>query len=135
MGAWSADAFGNDAACDWASGLEDVHDLRLVRRALDAVLSGSDDYLDSDIACEGLAACEVVARLKGHWGLRNAYTETVDQWVEAHPIKPPENLVRAALAAIARILSPPSELLELWEEADAEEWRAAVEDLQHRVGT
>jgi hypothetical protein len=135
MGAWSADTFGNDAACDWASGLEDVHDLRLVRRALDAVLSVSDDYLDSDIACEGLAACEVVARLKGHWGLRNAYTETVDQWVEAHPIKPPENLVRAALAAIARILSPPSELLELWEEADAEEWRAAVEDLQHRVGT
>ena len=135
MGAWSADAFGNDAACDWASGLEDVDDLRLVRRALDAVLSVSDDYLDSDVACEGLAACEVVARLKGHWGIRNAYTETVDQWVEAHPIKPPENLVRAALAAIARILSPPSELLELWEEADAEEWRAAVEDLQHRVGT
>ena len=41
-----------------------------------------EGYLDVDAACEGLAACEVVARLKGNWGARNAYTETVDKWVE-----------------------------------------------------
>ena len=133
MGAWSADTFGNDTACDWSYALEEVDDLILVRRALDAVLSAGDEYLDSDIACEGLAACEVIARLNGNWGLRNPYTEAVDKWVEAHKIKPPENVVQAAVSALARILSPPSELLELWEEGDASEWRASVDDLQNRI--
>jgi hypothetical protein len=133
MGAWSADTFGNDTACDWSYGLEKVTDLSLVRQAFEGVLSIADDYLDSDIACEGLAACEVVARLKGNWGLRNPYSEPVDKWVETHKIKLPENLVQSALAVIDRILAPPSELLELWEEGDASEWRAAVDDLRERV--
>jgi hypothetical protein len=113
--------------------LAKVDDLTLVRQAIDAVLTVGDEYLDSDVACEGLAACEVVARLKGNWGLRNPYTEPVDQWVDAHKITPPENLVQASLAATERVLTPPSELLELWEEGDATEWRAAVEDLRQRV--
>lgn len=133
MGAWAADAFGNDTACDWADDLENVGDLSLVRQAIDAVLTVGDEYLDSDIACEGLAACEVIARLQGNRGVRNAYTEPVDEWVAAHKIVPPENLIKATLAAIERVLTPPSELLELWEEGDATEWRAAVEDLRERV--
>jgi hypothetical protein len=133
MGAWAADTFGNDTACDWAYGLEKVDDLSLVRQAFEVVLEVGDDYLDADSALEGLAACEVIARLKGNWGLRNPYSEAVDNWVEAHNIKPPENLVQAALAVIDRILGPPSELLELWEEGDASEWRAAVDDLRCRV--
>lgn len=133
MGAWAADTFGNDTACDWAYDLEEVDDLSLVSRAFEAVLKEDDEYLDSDIACEGLAACEVIARLKGNWGLRDPYTETIDRWVEAHRIRPPDNLVQTAIAVIDRILAPPSELLELWEEADATEWRAAVDDLRIRV--
>jgi hypothetical protein len=82
MGAWSADTFGNDTACDWSYDLEKATDLSLVQKAFEAVLSVADDDLDSDAACEGLAACEVVARLKGNWGLRNPHTETVDKWVE-----------------------------------------------------
>lgn len=135
MGAWSADAFGNDTACDWSYGLEEVEDLGLVREAFEAVLDIEDDYLESDLACEGLAACEVIARLKGNWGLRNPYSETTDKWVEMHPMRPPENLVQTALAVIDRILAPPSELLDLWEEGDASEWRAAVDDLRERVRT
>lgn len=133
MGAWAADTFGNDTACDWTYGLKKVNDLRLVRQAFDAVLAAGDDYLDSDIACEGLAACEVIARLKGNWGLRDSYSKTVDKWVEAHKLKPPEDLVQTALAVIDRILAPHSELLELWEEEDGSEWRAAVDDLRNRV--
>jgi hypothetical protein len=132
MGAWAADTFGNDAACDWTYGLEKADDLSLVRQAFDAVVAVADDYLDSDTACEGLAACEVIARLKGNWGIRNPYSETVDNWVEAHKIKPPEDLVQAALAVVDRILAPPSELPELWE-GGASEWRAAVEELRNRV--
>jgi hypothetical protein len=133
MGAWSADTFGNDTACDWAFDLEGVDDLSLVRQAFVAVLDVGSDYLDADIASEGLAACEVIARLKGHWGLRDPYSEPVDKWVERHPTKPPDDLVQAALAVLDRVITPPSELLELWEEADATEWDAAVADLRKRV--
>lgn len=133
MGAWAADTFGNDTACDWTYGLAKVDDLSLVRRTFEAVLNVGEDYLDADIASEGLAACEVIARLKGNWGLRNPYSKTIDNWVEAHRISPPENLVHAALAVIDRILAQPSELLELWEEGDASDWRAAVDDLRDRV--
>jgi len=53
--------------------------------------------------------------------------------VETHPLEVSPDLVQNAVAAIERILRPPSELLELWEEADAMEWRKAVEDLRRRV--
>lgn len=133
MGAWSAETFGNDTACDWAYGLEEVDDLSLVQQAFDAMRNVGDDYLDADIACEALAACEVIARLKGHCGVRDAYTEPVDQWVATHKIKPSENLVGTALAVIDRVLAPQSELADLWEEANASDWRAAVADLRQRV--
>ena len=134
MGAWDVDTFDNDTACDWSAELDDTTDLNLVREALAAVLDVGDEYLDSDDACIALAACEVIARLKGNWGKRDSYTEAVDKWVESHPQTPSAELVNAALAAIDRIRRQPSELLELWEEADAAAWHAAVDDLRQRVG-
>ncbi len=133
MGAWGADTFDNDTACDWSYGLNEVDDLSLVRETLARVLAVGEEYLDSDDACEGLAACEVVARLKGNWGVRNPYTETIDKWVETHGITPPGDFVRSAVAVIDRVLTAPSELLELWEEGDPTEWRNAVENLRSRV--
>ena len=134
MGAWGAGTFDNDAACDWTYGLEGLDDLSLVRKTVANVLEAGSGYLDADIACEGLAACEAIARLKGNWGIRNAYTETLDRWVEKHPANPPADLVEQALAAIDRILSPPSELAELWDETEERnEWRNAVADLRSRV--
>jgi hypothetical protein len=133
MGAWDADTFDNDAACDWASELEETSDLSCVADTLSAVLETGDEYLDSDDACRALAACEVIARLKGNWGKRDPYTEQVDQWVESHPQAPPPELIKTALSAIDRIRTPPSELLELWEEADATEWHKCVDDLRRRV--
>jgi hypothetical protein len=133
MGAWGADTFDNDTACDWSYALDEVDDLSLVRETLDRVLAVGKEYLDSDDACEGLAACEVVARLKGNWGVRNPYTETIDKWVETHGITPPGDLIQSAVATIDRVLTAPSELLELWEEGDPTEWRNAVENLRSRV--
>ncbi|MDX1521513.1 MAG: DUF4259 domain-containing protein [Anaerolineae bacterium] len=133
MGAWGVDTFDNDTACDWAYELEDVHDLSLVRETLDRVLAVGEAYLDADDGCEGLAACEVIARLKGNYGIRNAYTEAVDEWVKQHASLPTDDLVDPALAVIERVLTAPSELLELWEEGDAAEWRRAVEALRNRV--
>jgi hypothetical protein len=133
MGTWGFDTFDNDTAGDWAYGLEGAADLSYVQATLEQALAAGDDYLDVDEAVEGLAACEVVARLKGNWGARNAYTEIVDGWVESHDIAPPAELIDQAAAVIKRVLAADSELRELWEEEDAGEWLTVVADLHSRI--
>jgi hypothetical protein len=83
MGTWGVRAFENDTACDWAYGLEGTEDLTHVEAALDQVLAAGEEYLDADVACDALAACEVLARLQGRPGYTSAHTEAVDQWVAA----------------------------------------------------
>jgi hypothetical protein len=133
MGAWGELAFDNDQANDWAYGLDDVDDLSLVEAAFEAVEAVGDDYLDSDEASDALAACEVIARLRGKPGYTNAYTEKVDAWVAAHPQKVPPALMKRASAVIDRILGEESELADLWGESDDAKWRAGVEDLRNRM--
>lgn len=137
MGTWGVGPFENDTAADWAFELEAAADLALIEGELNAVLRLGDAYLDADQACCAVAACEVVARLQGNWGLRDAYSEPADQWIDAYlatnaqPL--PATLVHNARAAIDRIAQPPSELLELWQEEDPTEWLAALNDLKRRL--
>lgn len=134
MGAWDVGTFDNDTACDWGYELHGIDDLSAVRHAIEAVLVTKGDYLDSDVACEALAACEVIARLRGNWGERSDHSAVVDDWVQKHPAKPSQELVQHALEAIDRILGEASELKELWDEShEGEKWRAAVADLRLRV--
>lgn len=134
MGAWGHDTFDNDTACDWTYLLVESDDLAPVEAAIDAALAAGTEYLDGDVGAEALAACEVLARLQGRWGPRNAYTESVDDWVTAHPIVPDAEVLERAGRAVDRVLTEPSELLELWDEGGRhEEWHAAVEDLRLRV--
>ncbi len=135
MGTWDMSSFGNDTACDWAYGLEEVHDLSYVESTLDTVLAaGPSGYVDADVGACAVAAAEVVARLKGNWGEENSYTETTDTWVRSHRLVPPAALVAKAVAALTRIVSAPSELLELWEEGeDSGSWTDAVAELKQRV--
>lgn len=135
MGAWDVDTFDNDSAGDWAYDLEGSADLSHVREALEAVLEVGAEYVDSDEACCALAACEVIARLKGNWGKRDSHTEAVDKWVGSNPQSPPTDLIQMALKTIDRIRTDPSELLELWEESDASQWHTAVDSLRKRVET
>lgn len=132
MGVWGHLAFDNDAANDWAYGLDGVSDLRLVEEAFNRVEAPASEYLEQDEACSALAAIEVLARLRGRPGYTNAYTEKVDRWVAAHPI-PSQELIVRGLSVLDRVLAPQSELLELWEEAGADDWRAAVADLRARL--
>lgn len=133
MGAWAEDTFGNDTACDWIGAFLDDPGLPAVKSAIEAVLE-AEDYLDSDEACDCLAACEVIARLQGKWGLRNAYSEELDQWIEANPTKVPNDLKAAADSAIERILGTDSELPELWDEGGRNEsWHKAIDDLRERI--
>ncbi len=133
MGAWDVKAFDNDEACDWAFELEEVNDLSLVDSAV-ADLEASPEYIDAGIATCALAACEVIARLRGNAGYENAYTEDVDKWVSKHKIMPSPQLIARAVAAIDRILTEKSELAELWaESADGDKWREAMRDLRTRL--
>lgn len=128
MGAWGEGVFENDAAADWSYDLEESEDLSVIEQTLDRVVESEDEYLDSGIACEALAACDVMARLRGYVGAEN---ETIETWVESHSHLTTEHLVPIACKAIDRILGPDSELNELWEESEYfESWKASVETLR-----
>jgi hypothetical protein len=133
MGAWGERAFDNDTANDWTYELEHSNDLSLVESALRQVEDAGDGYLDQDLACHALAACEVLARLQGNHGYRNAYTERVDEWVASHPLTPPPALLKRAAAVIDRILGDASELRELWDETGDRQWHTAVGELRQRI--
>ncbi len=131
MGTWAEDSFGNDTACDWAYSLEKQTDLSFIEKTIEKVLNAEFDSCDAE---EAIAAAEVVARLQGHWGERNAYTEPADNWVEKTGLKPDKTLIQKVHQAIDRILSEPSDLLELWQESDEfEKWKKSVMDLKLRV--
>lgn len=134
MGAWGTGIFDNDTACDWVNELEGESDLSLIESTIDEVLNVGADYLDSDPAREALAAAETIARLKGNWGNRDGSTETIDKWVEATRLIPPQALIEKALKATERVLSGPSELLELWGEGEEfTAWEESVKDLRRRL--
>lgn len=133
MGAWAEDTFGNDTACDWKHTFLEAPGLEPLREAIDAVLR-ENDYLDGDLACECLAACEVIARLQGRWGVRNTYSRKLDEWIETNPIAVPDRLKADADEAIERILGADSELQQLWDDGGRNEnWHRAVDDLRERV--
>ncbi len=137
MGAWGFRAFDNDTACDWAWELANVEDLSLVESAFDDVEDVGDDYLETDFAWIALAACEVLARLRGKPGYSNGYTKDVDSWVYAricaHKLVPRSELLARASNVIDRILREPSAVCELCEGSDGTEWRAAMENLRQRL--
>lgn len=133
MGAWAEDAFGNDSACDWAGDFSDEPSLEKVEEAINIVIA-SDDYLDSDEACEALVACEIIARLKGNWGEKTSYSEAIDKWIESSDMTPSTELISKAVNAIFRILREDSELQELWDEdGENEKWHFEMNSLLSRI--
>jgi hypothetical protein len=134
MGAWDHTTFGNDDACDWGSNLHSYKDLSFVEETLDKIVDNGPEYLEAPEASEAIAAAEVVARLQGRFGVKNAYTTEVDDWVSSNPLTVPKPLAQKAHSALDRILTQPSELLELWEESDSFQlWRDAVTDVKARI--
>lgn len=134
MGAWGVRALENDDAADWSDELQETSDLSLVEETLEMIETVSSDYLEADVACEVLAACELIARMLGRSGYSDAYSEPLDEWVAKHSIDVPSTLVARASHAIDLVISEDSELKELWQESDEyAAWLAAVEDLRHRV--
>jgi hypothetical protein len=134
MGTWDVGSFDNDTAVDWSYGLEGVDDLSYIETTFDRVLvHASDEDLPAEVGECAIAAAEVIARLRQKGGEESPYTETVDTWVRAHPTGPSGKLVTKAIAALDRVMAPPSELRELWEETDLDGWLDAVAALKGRL--
>jgi Domain of unknown function (DUF4259) len=134
VGAWGSGVFENDIACDFVSAVAEGGGVPALTRALDRVLSSEGDYLEAPDAAEGLAAAEIVAKLKGSAGEETAYTASVDAWIKGAQIPASDELVEKAKRSIARILSEPSELLELWMASDDfDGWKRSAEEVSRRL--
>jgi hypothetical protein len=132
MGAWDSDPFGNDNACDWVYEAEQATDLSFIAKTIENIHEQAGDDLEG--AEEAIAAADTLARLKGKFYVRNAYTESIDEWVAKHPITPPQGLLDSAIRAIDRILTPPSEPLEIWKNStEFAKWKKHLTDLQDRL--
>jgi hypothetical protein len=135
MGAWDTGIFDNDAACDWAGDFEENPTIDFINSTLDEAISEADEYLDSDLACQALAAAEAVARAKGKWGQKSPYSESVDKWAERQNVQISSNLIQKCIQVIDLTLGDNSELNELWAEAgdDYDVWRSELLDLKARL--
>ncbi len=129
MGAWGTGAFENDAAWDWSSDLVDSDDLSFVHETLTSVEDAEDDELHAELACQAIAACEVVARLQGR--PRGSQVEAVDQWVRTHAVKPSAALVKLATNTLDRVTSQRSELAQRWRKDST--WTASMLELRKRI--
>jgi hypothetical protein len=69
MGAWGTGSFENDTAMDWADSVQSVDDVRKpferLKRDTDAHGIDPELVVDSDFACELIAAAETVAMMLG----------------------------------------------------------------------
>jgi hypothetical protein len=134
MGAWANDPFGNDMACDWIYAAEKTTGLSFIQKTLETVTDTGESYLEAPTAEQAIAACDTIARLKGKFYVQNAYTKSLDSWVARQQVTISDELVEKASKVIDRILSEPSELLELWQESgEFEDWKEQMTDLKERL--
>ena len=142
MGTWANDPFGNDIACDWVfdlvkkgpGGLFGNPGLKFIKATLDKALSSGSEYLAAPDGDEGIAAADAVARLRGHFFQRNAYTKDLDDWVAKQRKADYQDLAELALKAVERTLTSPSEILGLYEDSgEVEAWKGQMQALKERL--
>lgn len=128
MGTYGVDPFDNDTAADWIGMLIKQGTAKDVRRALERVVR-LRDYVEADAAQEALAAAEVVAAARGYPGNEAAtgkVARRMPMLIDDAPL---------ALAAIAAVANPESsELYNLFDGPNLDEWRDTIDDLRRRLG-
>jgi hypothetical protein len=124
MGAWDITSFGNDDAADWAVDLlETEQPASFIENTL--ALAKGDGYLEAPEGCQVLAAAAVIASACGK--KPQGLPEDIGEWLRGREgsIKP---LASTALAALQRVRSAESELLDLWQETgDFSVWCADLD--------
>ena len=134
MGAWGTGLFENDDALDFAGDVVERGGLALVENVIEELLDMGDEYVEAPEAEQVLVAAEIVAALAGRPAAE--YPDELAEWLDELDAVPDAALVDTARRAVQRVLTPPSELLELWEEAgedDYAEWRVGVEAIAARL--
>ena len=129
MGTWEAGSFDNDDAQDWLAELEDANDTEPITEALLAVTE-NDDYVEAPESQQALAAAEIVAAMNGYPVAD--LPEEAAAWVEEHDRAPSKRQLDLARRAVERVRTD-SELKELWEEQEPNEWYEKVDDLKARL--
>lgn len=140
MAAWGSGPLENDDAADYADGIIEDRDLTGLERTLDKALGVGMEYLEAPDGAETLAAGEIVARLLGRPGAETPRLEQLDKrmrlddWVRNAKLVPAPQLVNKAQRAVERVMTEPSELMELWIDSDDfDSWQSAVKDLSRRL--
>ncbi|WP_406364944.1 DUF4259 domain-containing protein [Streptomyces sp. NBC_01546] len=127
MGTWDVGPFDNDTAADFGGDLDEVaagEREGIVRSALTRVIDTAA-YLEAPASEVAVAAAALVAA-------------QCPGGEPADPIYGPEEslpdltgLRDLALQALDRIMTEPSELMDLWAESDGGPWRANIRRLQN----
>ncbi|MGW9438432.1 DUF4259 domain-containing protein [Streptomyces sp. NPDC055607] len=128
MGTWDIGPFDNDTAADFSyrvDGAPVEKKAEVLRGAFREVTGTGGAYLDADLAVEAIASAALLAaQCPGGEPVTTSYGPK-----EPLPVFPAA-LRPEAVAALDRVLVEPSELLELWEESDGEEWKAGTRRLR-----
>lgn len=129
MGTWDIGPFDNDTAADFAGALDGAAEgerAGMLRGALLRTAEAGEGYLDADVAVEAVAAAALVAA-------QCAGGEPIS--LTSGPRSPlpglPEDLRALGVRALDRVVTKPSELMELWGESDRSgPWRAEIRQLR-----
>jgi Domain of unknown function (DUF4259) len=133
MGSWGTCIFENDDACDYAADVASTGDVSILERTFDLILE-TEGHLEAPIASEALTAADIVARLRGRPGEQTAYTAEIDRWVAGLKLVPSDQLLEKARRSVERIMTAPSELLELCQESqDFASWKRTIDGLMNRL--
>ena len=128
MGAWGSGSFENDAALDWAAGVQSIED---VSAPFDRLKAAGSGFVDADLACEVVAAAETVAMLMGRKS-----PDFPDDLAERMSGELDSKVYHQARSALMQVIRN-SELAELWEEGAAEtgnnQWLASLTGLIERL--
>jgi hypothetical protein len=131
VGAWGPGAFENDIAGDFCWSVTDGGGLAAIEDAFAHVLEADDEDLEAPAAEEAIAAAAIVARLKDGAPLDDG----LEAWIAREKPAVSPALIAMAREALQRIVTPPSELLDLWQESDDDAaFRSGIESLLRRLG-
>jgi hypothetical protein len=129
MSAWGTGSFENDDAADWIAKLGTMASDDLTQIFVQA--ADNPGYLEASPASVVVAAAEAIAALNG--SPTKGVPSEIIKWTTNRQASTPE-LKALALRALERVRKN-SELKDLWLEADGlNDWIAAIQDLQTRVG-
>lgn len=126
MGTWDVGPFGNDTAADFSYTLDEAAvDARagIIHATLARVIVTAG-YLEAPESEEAVAAAALIAA-------QCTDGEPTDPvYGPEEPLPDLTSLRDLALHALDRVVTEPSELMELWDESDGGPWRARIRNLR-----